>query len=211
MSSMVVFAAAGGNPAFVPANTGHATSNRLIVKFKASTAEQVMSAEQRYAEMSRPLANDVIQQLQSAAGAQLSDLRATGTGAHVMTLAGSHGTQTVAQAVAAISKLSNVEYVEEDQIETIKAVPNDTYYTTVPNGNPGLWGMWPVNAVAGTAPGGVAAHLRAFTFQLKERETSGNSRCVTMGLGLTPSFQNASSSSSRACIPGQTIPEPASG
>ena len=185
MCSMLVFAAAGGNPAFVSANTGHATSNRVVVKFKASTAEQVMSAEQRYAEMSRPLAVDVIQQLQSAAGIQLSDLRATGTGAHVVSLGTLQGTQTVAQAVAAISKLPNVEYAEEDAIETIQMVPNDSYYTTVPAGYPGLWGMWPVTAVAGTAPGGTGSYGADFQTAW-DTSTGAGVVVAVVDTGITP-------------------------
>ena len=180
---MPVFA--GGNPTLSPVNTGHATSNRLIVKFKASMAEQVMGAEQRYVEMSRPLATDVIQRLQYAAGAQLSDLRATGTGAHVMTLAGVQGAQTVAQAVAAIGKLPDVEYVEEDQIETIQAVPNDTYYTTVPGGYPGLWGMWPVNAVVGIAPGGTGSYGADFQTAW-DTSTGAGVVVAVVDTGITP-------------------------
>ena len=187
MSFMPVLAAVIGKTSSLPSNTGHATSNRLIVKFKASTTEQVMSAEQRYAEMSRPLATDVIQQLQYAAGTQMSDLRATGTGAHVVSLDSLQGMQTVAQAVAAISKLPNVEYVEEDQIETIQgsAVPNDPYYTTVPSGYPGLWGMWSVTAVTGTAPGGTGSY--GADFQTAWATSTGSGVVVAIvDTGITP-------------------------
>jgi serine protease len=156
--SMNSMAAGEGKPAFVPSNKVQPTSKRLIVKFRVSKTDQVMSAQQIYAELSRPLATDVIRQLETAAGTQLKDLRATGTGAHVMTLAGAPGTQTVAQAVAGISKLPNVEYAEEDYIETIQLVPSDAYYTTGPGGNPGLWGMRPLTAVTGQAPSGTGSY-----------------------------------------------------
>ena len=64
----------------------------------------------------------------------------------------------MAQAIAGISMLADVEYVEEDAILTIQVAPNDTYYTTGPTGNPGLWGMKPVTAIAGTAPGGTGSY-----------------------------------------------------
>ena len=132
-------------------------SNRLIVKLRSGKTTQVMSVPQMRAEMSRPYSTDVIQQLQVAASASMSDIHAISNGAHVMTLNGTQNTQTVAQAIAGISKLSNVEYVEEDRIETIQVLPNDSYYTTGPTGNPGLWGMQAASAVAAVgvaAPGG---------------------------------------------------------
>ena len=134
-------------------------SNRLIVKLRSGKTTQVMSVPQMRAEMSRPYSTDVIQQLQVAASASISDIHAISNGAHVMTLNGIQNTQTVAQAIAGISKLPNVEYVEEDRIETIQAPPSDTYYTTgpAPNNYPGLWGMQAVSAVAAVgvaAPGG---------------------------------------------------------
>ncbi|MDP1635877.1 MAG: S8 family serine peptidase [Gallionellaceae bacterium] len=140
-----VQAAVGGKPTYVHSNKPHPVSNRLIVKFKMNKPEQAMSAQQVHAELSRPLSAEVLRQLQFATGAQLSDLRATATGAHVLSV---HGTQSVAQAVTAIGKLPEVEYVEEDRIETIQIVPNDTYYTTgpAPDSYPGLWAMHPVTA-----------------------------------------------------------------
>ncbi|MBU0621951.1 MAG: S8 family serine peptidase [Gammaproteobacteria bacterium] len=143
LSILPVQAAASGKPVFVKSNKPHPVSNRLIVKFKTSKPEQAMSAQQRHAELSRPLSIEMLQQLQSAAGVQMSALRTTGNGAHVLSL---HGKQSVAQAVAAIAKLPDVEYAEEDRIETIQAVPNDTYYTTGLTGYPGLWAMQPVTA-----------------------------------------------------------------
>jgi subtilisin family serine protease len=204
MCSMLVFAAVGGKPAFGPANKGHATSNRLIVKFKPGKAERVMSAEQRHAEMSQPLAADVILQLQYAAGAQLSDLHVTGTGAHVMTLAGTQGTETVALAVAGIRKLPNVEYVEEDAIETIQAVPNDTNYPTGPTGNPGLWGMWPVTAVAGTAPGRTGSY--GADFQTAWDTTTGSGVVVAVvDSGITPHPDIVGPSGVVAASPGSNL------
>ncbi len=149
MNSMPVLAATGGKPAFVPTNRAQPFSDRLIVKLRPSKAiqsAQVMSVSQIRAELSRPFSAEVIQQLHAAAGAPVTDLRATVNGAHVMTLSGVRDRQAVVQAIAGISKLPNVEYVEEDRIETIQAIPNDTNYGL-------LWAMQPVSAVAGTSSG----------------------------------------------------------
>lgn len=152
MSSMPAPAAVASKPAFVPVIRVQPVTSRLIVKMRVNKPEQVMSVQQRYAELSRPFAAAELQQLQFVAGGQLSDLRVTGTGSHVMSLTGIRGTQTVALAVVAIRKLPNVEYAEEDRIETIQANPNP-YYTTGPGGYPGQWAMQPVTAVTGISSG----------------------------------------------------------
>lgn len=179
-SSMLVFAAVGAKNANLPVKRAQPVSDRLIVKFKASKTDKAMSAEQKFAEMSRPLSTGVMQQLQSAAGTPLTDLRTTGTGAHVLLVDSLRGKQTVAQAVAAISKLPDVEYAEEDAYETIQAVPNDTNY-----GNIGLWGLWPVSAVTGAAPGGTGSY--GADFQTAWDTSTGSGVVVAViDTGITP-------------------------
>ncbi len=153
MASMSSEAAVGGKPVYAAPNRSVPFSNRVVVKLKPSPSERAMSAQQRIASLSRPLAIAEVQQLQTMAGAPMRDLHALGTGAHVMTLEGVRDAQTVGVAIAAMRKLSNVEYVEEDSIETIQALPNDPYYVTGPTGSPGLWALFPVAPVASPAPG----------------------------------------------------------
>jgi serine protease len=86
----------------------------------------------------------------------MTELQVSSNGAHVLSIDGQTNRQTMTNAIAAISSLPNVEYVEEDPIRTELAIPNDTYYTsqlTTTATLPGLWGMWPVSAVAASAPG----------------------------------------------------------
>src|SRR5512146_1666785 len=185
MNSMPVAAAPGGKPAYVPTNRAQLFSNRLIVKLKPAMTAQVMSVEQTRAELSRPLSADVIQQLQAMAGAPMAELRATVNGEHVMVLNGVQNQQAVAQAIAGISKLPNVEYVEEDRIETIQAAPNDPYYTTGPTGFPGLWAMQPVSAVSGASPP-LTGHYGA-DFQTAWNTSTGAGVVVAVvDTGITP-------------------------
>ena len=74
-----------------------------------------------------------VAQLQTAAGVALTELHAISNGAHVLAFCGRQNRQTLDNAIASIGSLPNIEYVEEDKILTVQAVPNDTYYTTGAN------------------------------------------------------------------------------
>lgn len=184
MNSMPVLAI-DGKPAFVPSNAPHPASDRLIVKLRAKTA-QVMSVSQIRAELSKPFSVQVLQQLQGAAGVAMSDLHATGNGAHVMMLHGVQNRQTVAQAIAGISKLPNVEYVEEDVIETVRMAPTDPYYTFgIPATSPGLWGMWP--AAAASSPASLGTGSYGADFETAWNSATGTGVVVAVvDTGITP-------------------------
>ena len=107
-------------------------SDRLIVKFKPSSLLQGMSAN---TQLMQPLSAGIIVQLQAVANTSLSESHAISNGAHVITLGGQPDRQAMDSAIAAISSLSNVEYVEEDRILTAQAVPNDGMYLTVTSGS----------------------------------------------------------------------------
>lgn len=133
-------------------------SDRLIVKLRPNYLPKGLSVAQINTELAKPLAAPTIAQMTAAAGVQMSEVHALSNGAHVLSLPSTPSRQAMGQAIAAISALPNVAYVEEDAIMTTQVAPNDTYYTTGPTGNPGLWGMQPVTAVASPAPGGTGSY-----------------------------------------------------
>ncbi len=168
---------ASGNAALV--------SDRLIVKFKANNLSKGLSVAQIHAQLSQPLTMQTVAQLQTVAGAGLTELHAIQNGAHVLSVAGQPNRQSLDKAIAGISSLANVEYVEEDRILTVQAAPNDTYYTTGPTANPGLWGMWPVTAVASPAPGGTGNY--GADFQTAWNTVTGTGVVVAVvDTGITP-------------------------
>lgn len=142
---------------YLQANSLAPVSDRLIVKYKANNLPQGLSVAQINQQLSQPLSMQAINQLQSAAGIMLSELRADPNGAHILSVNGLPNRFAVDNAIAAISNLPNVEYVEEDKILTAQFVPNDTYYSTAAPYQ-ALWGMWPVTAVASPAPGGTGSY-----------------------------------------------------
>ena len=137
---MPVFAVATGNAAMPPVNSG-----RLIVKFRANQLPLGLSVSQINGELRRPLSEQVVGELQASTGMNIAESHAISNGAHVMILPDANST-TVAQAIAAIAQMPNVEYVEEDIVMTPQAVPNDVNYTF-------LWGLKPVSSTPGAAPG----------------------------------------------------------
>ncbi len=185
VSALPALAAVGGKPAFVPSNAVRPVSDRLIVKFRAKSA-QVMGVSQANNGLSQPYSFQEVQQLQAAAGVAMSDLHAIGNGAHVMALTGVQNTQAVAQAIAGISKLPNVEYVEEDRIETIQAVPNDPYYLNGLGGTPpGQWAMQPVSPVTGLSSGLTGSY--GADFETAWNTTTGSGVVVAViDTGITP-------------------------
>ena len=132
-------------------------SSRLIVKFKTGNLKyQDMSVSQINAQHEKRLTAQAVSRMQTVAGRGMSELHATSSGGHVMLVDGPNDKQAFDNAIAAISSLPEVEYVEEDRIQTEQTATNDTYYTSFTNGGntyPGLWGMWPVSPVAASAPG----------------------------------------------------------
>ena len=121
-------------------------SDRLIVKLKPNYLPKGLNVAQINQELRKSYAVQVLNQFQAATGLALSDLHALSDGAHVLSLHGKTDKQVIDNAIAKIRGLANVEYVEEDRILTIQAVPNDTRYGD-------LWGMQPVSAVASPSPG----------------------------------------------------------
>lgn len=151
-------AAGISKPNYVPPNNAARISDRLIVKLRPNYLPKGLSVAQISAELSRPFTAQTVSQIQVAAGVNMTEMRALSNGAHVFSIHGPPSKQAINQAIARIAGLANVEYVEEDVILTAQAAPTDTYYTTGPTGNPGLWGMQPVSAVALPAPGGTGSY-----------------------------------------------------
>ncbi len=145
-NSVPVYSAGIGRASYVSPNTPSLVSDRLIVKFKANNLPMGLSVAQINSELRRPLSAQVMTTLQVATGVNIAESHAIANGAHVMLLPDGATATTLAQSIGAIAKLPNVEYVEEDRILTSQAVPNDTNYSL-------MWGMQPVSAVAGAAPG----------------------------------------------------------
>lgn len=157
IGSLPALAAGTGKASYV-APAAPRVSDRLIVKLRANYLPKGLSVAQIRAELSKPFAAQTMSQIVSAAGVQLTEVHSIATGAHVLSISGTPNRKTMNQAIAGISALANVEYVEEDKIVAAQAAPNDTYYTTGPTGNPGLWGLHPVTPVATPAPGGTGSY-----------------------------------------------------
>ena len=183
-SPLSVLAGGPSTGNFASNNTAR-VSARLVVKYKANNLPAGLSVAQINAQLSQPLTAQTVSQLQVAAGAGLTELFAIQNGAHVLAVAGKPNRQALDLAIANISKLPNVEYVEEDKILTAQMAPNDTYYTTGPSGNPGLWDMWPVTAVASPAPGGTGSY--GADFQTAWDTVTGSGVVVAVvDTGITP-------------------------
>ena len=140
------WAAAAGKPAFIPPLSAYPSSSRLIVKLRPAKPPKTRSALQTIQHAEHQFSAQEMERLQTASGLQMSDLRATVDGAHVLNLGIKPAPSALAHALDAIRALPEVEYVEEDSLETLQAVPSDTNYSL-------LWGMQPVSAVAGTSSG----------------------------------------------------------
>lgn len=158
LSNSMPVLAVGSKASFVAPNKIFPVSGRLIVKFKPNNLPKGLSVAQINAQLRQPLTAQAVTQLQTAAGAALTELHAVANGAHVLSIAGQPNQKTLSMAIAGIGSLPNVEYVEEDRILTAQVAPNDSFYTTGPTGNPGLWGMQPASAVAAPAPGGTGSY-----------------------------------------------------
>lgn len=160
-------------------------SDRLIVKLRPNYLPKGLSVAQISAELSRPFGAETVTQIQAAAGVNLTEIHALSSGAHVLSIPGKPRRQAIDQAIAGIARLPDVEYVEEDRIMTPQAAPNDTYYTTGPSGNPGLWGMWSVSPVASPAPGGTGSY--GADFVTAWNTTTGTGVVVAVvDTGITP-------------------------
>ena len=151
-------AAGIGKSSYVPPNISPPVSDRLIVKLRPNSLPKGLSVAQISTELSRPFTAQTVSQMQAAAGVAVTELHALSNGAHVLSIQGQPSKQAIDRAIAGIGGLADVEYVEEDAILTTQSAPNDTYYTTGPSGNPGLWGMQPVSPVALPAPGGTGSY-----------------------------------------------------
>lgn len=184
-NSITVLAAGGGKGSYVAPNNAALASDRLIVKFKPNNLPKGLSVAQINAQLSQPLTAQTISQLQTTAGVALTEIHAISNGAHVLSVAGQPNQQALNNAIALINSLPNIEYVEEDKILTAQAVPNDTYYTIGLTANPGLWGMWPVNAVAASAPGATGNY--GADFQTAWNSDTGTGVVVAVvDTGITP-------------------------
>lgn len=158
LSNSIPVLAVGSKASFVAPTQTPPVSGRLIVKFKPNNLPKGLSVAQINAQLRQPLTVQAVTQLQMAAGTALTELHAVANGAHVLSIAGQPNQKTLSMAIAGIGSLPNVEYVEEDRILTAQVAPNDSFYTTGPTGNPGLWGMQPASAVAAPAPGGTGSY-----------------------------------------------------
>ena len=126
-------------------------SNRLVVRFKANDLPPGLSVAQINESLRKPLTIKKLNEIQAAAGMQLTEHEPLSNGAHLLSMPGPSDKVGMEKAIAAIRALANVEYVEEDRIMNIQAAPNDMYY-----GN--LWGLQPVVSVAPRAPGGTGSY-----------------------------------------------------
>ncbi len=187
-NSMPVVAAGVGNPNSVAPNSTALVSDRLIVKYKANNLPKGLSVAQINAQLRQPLTAQAVAQLQTAAGVAMTEMHAISNGAHVMTVAGQPNRQALDNAIASISSLPNIEYVEEDKILSAQAVPNDPYYTTGPTGYPGLWDMGPVTVAAvAPAPGGTGSY--GADFETAWNDVTGTGVVVAVvDTGITPNL-----------------------
>ncbi len=125
-------------------------SSRLIVKLRPNFVTRGLSKAQVAAELRRPFRKQDIDEIRGAAGLEMAEAHALSDGSHVLVIPGKRDRQTLDDAIARISGLANVEYVEEDKVFTPQlVVPNDTYFAAA---DPGLWGLYPV------APGSIPSH-----------------------------------------------------
>lgn len=145
--SFTAFAGNGSRINVIPQQQSNPVSNRLIVKLKPARTTSGLSNTQIAVDVMRPFSADTLNQIQAAARVTITESHVISNGAHIIILQGSPDRQTVNQAIDNIRSLSDVEYVEEDRILRIQAIPNDTSYAN-------LWGMQPVNPIASPVPGG---------------------------------------------------------
>lgn len=187
-NSVPAYPAVIGKANYVAPNIPAPVSGKLIVKFKANNLPTGLSVAQINSRLIQPLSAQTVLQMQAAAGTGLSELHAISSGAHVLSLAGQANRQVIDTAITGIRALPGVEYVEEDQILTPQAIPNDAYYTSAVSGGityPGLWGMWPISAVAGTAPGATGSY--GADFQTAWNTVTGAGVVVAVvDTGITP-------------------------
>lgn len=184
-NSMPALAAGITKQNYVPPSNAARVSDRLIVKLRPNYLPKGLSVAQISTELGRPFAAQTISQIQAAAGVAVTELRALSNGAHVLVIQGKPSRQAVDLAIAGVGKMADVEYVEEDVILTAQAAPNDTWYTSGPTGNPGLWGMWPVSPVASPAPGGTGSY--GADFETAWATTTGTGVVVAVvDTGVTP-------------------------
>jgi serine protease len=140
------WAAAAGKSAFIPPLSAQPSSNRLIVKLRSNKAPAIQNAMGVLPPAEHRFTAQLMERMQTSTGIPMNDLRTTVNGAHVLQLNGKPAQSVIEQAADAIRALPEVEYVEEDKLERIQAVPNDSNYNL-------LWGLQPVSAVAGTSTG----------------------------------------------------------
>ena len=153
-------------------------SDRMIVKLKSALA--VAGVDHVNSVVDRPLSVQELDQIKAAAGFGLTEHHMMSTGAHILSVQGVPNRQAMDQALVNISRLPNVEYAEEDKIDTIQFVPNDTRYAAGQ-----MWGMMPVTAVTGTSSG--AAGSYGADFQTAWDTSKGNGVVVAVvDTGITP-------------------------
>ena len=173
VNPLPLLGAGGDRSNYVPPQKNSVASNRLIVKLKPALWTKGMSSAQIVTELMRPLTAGTLKQLQTTARMAVTESHAISNGAHIIILQGTPDRKTIAQSIANIRGLSEVEYVEEDRILTIQARPNDAAYAN-------LWGMQPVVSADSPSPGSVGSY--GADFQTAWDTTTGlNSRT---GLGV---------------------------
>lgn len=174
--SVQVFAADEQMPSVAATHLATRTSDRLIVKLKATAG-----ADRINAISDRSLTAEELSQIDTVAGVSMSEHHQMSSGAHVLSMPGIPSKSAMAQAIAAISKLPNVEYAEEDTIETAQFVPNDQRYAANQ-----MWGMYPVTS-AGVIPSTGAIGSYGADFQTAWDTSTGAGVVVAVvDTGITP-------------------------
>lgn len=155
-------------------------SDRLIIKLKPSAAVTAVGMDRVNAVAERALTAQELDQIKIASGLPMTEHSRISAGAHVMALQAAPSRAAMDSALAAIAKLPNVEYVEEDRIDVPQFVPNDTRYAAGQ-----MWGMMPVSAAAAASSGVVGSY--GADFQTAWDTSSGTGVVIAVvDSGITP-------------------------
>jgi serine protease len=133
-------------------------------------------------ELRRPIRKQDLDEIRGVTGVETVESHALSDGAHVLVIPGKRDRRAIDDAISRISTLANVEYVEEDKVFTPQFVPNDSHFAAA---DPGLWGLYPVNAVVQPSPGGTGSYGADFQTAWDTATGSGVVVAIVDG-GITP-------------------------